>query len=291
MSEVQPAATAEASNSLLGGTPPPAATPPAATPPASEYAAGDWRSSLPPELQQEAMFKTIADVNTLAKSYVHAQKTIGADKVALPNKHATEEDWHRFYQKVGLPESPDKYEVTIPKEAKFVNDDLMKELKPIAHKAGILPKQLETLVSWYEQNSSKSLEASIQQSKQEIETQVMSLKKEWGQAFNNNLGLANKVLKDHGPEGIGEYLKKTGLDNDPNLVKLLAQVGKAIYKEDQVLGEHGTSSGIYDPATALKKANDILGDSNHPYHNTMHPNHAAAVAEVQGLFSQAYSQT
>lgn len=255
------------------------------------YPTGDWRASLPPEIKAEPMFKTIADVNTLAKSYVHAQKAIGADKVALPGKHASDEDWGRFYQKVGLPESPDKYEVAIPKEAKFVNPDLMKELKPIAHKAGILPKQLETLIGWYEGNSAKAMEAQVSALKAKTDEQVGSLKKEWGMAFDNNLGLANKVLKDHGPEGIGEYLKQTGLDNDPQLVKLLAQIGKSIYREDQMVGANNGASHIYDPASALKKANEILGNHEHPYYNAQHPNHAAAVAEVNELFSQANPKT
>ncbi len=276
---------------MLGAAPvtPPAAAP--IVPAAEEYAAGDWRATLPAELKAEPMFKTIGDINTLAKSYVHAQKAVGADKIALPGKHATEEDWHRFRVKTGLPETPDLYEVAVPKEAKFVNPDLIKELKPIAHKAGIMPKQLEALVGWYEQNSSKEAQAALEQIKQQRGEQVASLKKEWGTAFDNNLGYANKVLKDHGHEELGKYLKETGLDNDPNLVKLLAKIGQSIYKEDQILGDRGVVAGANDPATAMKKANDILGNAEHPYYNASHPNHAAAVAEVNALFLQANPQT
>ena len=34
----------------------------------------------------------IKDIESLAKSYVHAQKLVGADKIPVPNKFATEKE-------------------------------------------------------------------------------------------------------------------------------------------------------------------------------------------------------
>ena len=41
---------------------------------------------------------------------------IGADKVAIPGKYATDEDWSEVYNKLGRPETADLYnlEVNLP---------------------------------------------------------------------------------------------------------------------------------------------------------------------------------
>ena len=33
----------------------------------------------------------------LLKSYKHAQSLVGADKIPVPNKHATDEDWNEVF--------------------------------------------------------------------------------------------------------------------------------------------------------------------------------------------------
>jgi hypothetical protein len=43
-----------------------------------------------------------------------------------------------------------------------------------------------------------------------------------------------------------------------------------------------------DPAKAKSAYQTILGNLSHPYHDSKHPNHHAAVQEVQKLFADAY---
>ena len=38
---------------------------------------------------------------------------IGQDKVAVPNKNSTEDQWNEVYDKLGRPESADKYSLDI----------------------------------------------------------------------------------------------------------------------------------------------------------------------------------
>jgi hypothetical protein len=38
---------------------------------------------------------------------------IGSDKIPVPNKYATDEDWQAVYSKLGRPESPDAYEFNL----------------------------------------------------------------------------------------------------------------------------------------------------------------------------------
>ena len=58
----------------------------------AEKVATDWKESLSEELRSDKSLENIKDIEGLAKSYVHAQKLVGADKIPVPNKFATEKD-------------------------------------------------------------------------------------------------------------------------------------------------------------------------------------------------------
>ncbi len=98
-----------------GGAPTatPTAPSPGTPPPAPAAPQGDWRTSLPDDLKNEPSLKLINDVSGLAKSYVSAQKLVGADKIPVPSKHATEEDWKNVYHKLGLPQDVKDYDVKV----------------------------------------------------------------------------------------------------------------------------------------------------------------------------------
>ena len=78
--------------------------------PAAEAAPVAFINTLPEELQTEPSLRNFTDAAGLAKSYVHAQKMIGADKLPLPGKSATDEEWNNVYQKLGRPNAADQYD-------------------------------------------------------------------------------------------------------------------------------------------------------------------------------------
>ncbi len=258
--------------------------------PPGNISSADWRAALSDDLKNDDNLKTIHDVNALAKSYVHAQKMIGANKVPLPGKHASEDDIQRFYDQIGRPPL-DKYEVALPKNAKFVDKAIVDELKPVAHKLGLMPNQLQGVMEWIEGKNQTLAEQMQQSSQVNYEKEVNSLKTEWGKTFESRLAYGERVLQEvAGPE-LTQYLKDKGLNNDIKLVKLLGTIGEKLYKEDTPPGDGtGGSGSFYDPSTAQAKYNEIIGDFNHPYHKAEHPKHNAAVQEVMQLMAMAFPQ-
>ena len=253
------------------------------------YESTDWRATLPQEIRGEESLKNMLSVEALAKSYVHAQKMVGAEKIPIPGKHASESDWQQFYQKIGLPESVDKYEVAKPKDAKFVDDSLVNDLKPLAHKLGILPKQLNEVLNWYEERSGKLTQAELNNKEAQFSTELKGLQTEWGKAFESRLSLANRTLEEIGGPDLTAYVAESGLGNDVKLVKLLGLVGEKLFREDGV-PKDGTGGipTVFDPATAREKATQITMDTSHPYHNPEHPKHKEALKEVENLFAMAF---
>lgn len=242
-----------------------------------------WRDALPTELREEPSIKLFNDVSALAKSYLHAQKQIGADKLSVPGKHATDEDWNQVYSKLGLPKELKDYDVKL--EGDMIDKDFVSKFKETAHKAGILPKQAQLLANWFQEVNKTSTEQVKQQREQQVKTQLEGLKAEWGAAYQQNLSQAAMILQELNDPLLNEYVAKTGLGNDPQFIKLCQRISSKYLKEGTIVEGQAQMQGKLTPAQAQIEANKILGDTKHPYYDTNHPNHKAAVAEVQGYFN------
>lgn len=307
MSEVPGAAGAPAGTPAggapAGGTPtpdnflgtPPAGTPPAGgaaggTPPANPYPKEDWRHSLPDDIRGDESIKLLNDVPTLAKSFLHARKQIGANKVALPSQHATEDDVQQFYDSLGRPKL-EEYKPNAPKNAKYVTAEDVAALVPIAHKAGIMPAQLEAILGHYETKQTEATEAYNKNLTTTLQGGMDSLQKEWGKAYDQRASWAKRFVEEKGgPEAAAFFKDNKTASWNPALIKMFAAAGELIYREDTINNGEG-GGNLLDPKQALEKYNNIIMDMKHPYNLAEHPNHAAAVKEAAGLFDQAYPKT
>ena len=71
--------------------------------------ADNWREGLPENIRGEKCLDSIKTIGTLAQSYVHAQRAIGANKVEIPQEGATPEEWGAFYKALGRPDAESEY--------------------------------------------------------------------------------------------------------------------------------------------------------------------------------------
>jgi hypothetical protein len=245
----------------------------------------DWKLSLSPELQESSALKLINDIPSLAKSYVNAQKLIGADKIALPSKHATPEEWRDVYHKLGLPQDVKDYKINVD-----ANSPLSKEFAPQfaakAHELGILPSQAQALLGHFETMNQTAI---TNMTKSQKDAEVVGLKKlqgEWGEAYNEKINQAQAAVAHFADPETVKYLDDTGLTNDINLIKLFSKVA-TVLKEDGIIKESAGTGGRLTPNAAKEAYGVILSNLSHPYYIKEHPGHKAALAEVTGLFQAA----
>jgi hypothetical protein len=247
----------------------------------------DWKSTLPKELQDEPSLKLFHDVAALAKSYVNAQKLVGADKVPVPSKHATDDDWKNVFTKLGLPQDLKEYEVKF-QEGVTLDKQFSEEFKETAHKAGILPRQAQALADWFSQANAQAEQKLQAEFKSSQEKQINALKEEWGQAFDLKIEKARQVLREASNPELVEYLETSGLGNDAKLIKLLANVADKFLGEGKEIGGRGANEPTLTPKEARTEYNKILSDMTHPYWNKSHPGHKAAVDEVAHLMKMTH---
>lgn len=215
----------------------------------------------------------------ILKSYVNAQKMIGKDKVVLPGKNATDDDWNNFYNKIGRPEL-EKYDVRL-KEGQEADATFMKKYKEIAHKSGLLPKQAENLFHWYHEEVEGAQKAVLEARKQELDAELFNLKKEWGVGYDKEVDLAKRALRQFASDDEIEALKQAGLTGNVKFVKLLNKIGKGL-KEDSFKHESVGSFGM-TKEDASRKINEMYSDTSGPYLNKQHPGHKTALTEMLKL--------
>lgn len=273
--------------SLMGGditppvddmtVPPTDDTPPAA-PDLPEWLKG---LELESDLVSDPSLKAIKDMPTLVKSYVHAQRKMGADKIVLPNKNSTNEEWLQLYHKLGLPTDFGEYKVDV--EESTIDEEFTEGFRKLAYEQKLLPQQANELYG-YINNQIKSVNERLLNSQQsELENGINALKEEWGEAFEQNVFKAKATVKEFGGPEFQKYLNESGLGNDPRLIKVFSHIGAKFFQEDSFAGDSKPAYAM-SPSDAQAKINQITGDFGGAYYNSMHPDHNRIVDEVAKLY-------
>ena len=272
-SENQEVVTAEVSNdsSMLSGDP------------KTETPNTDWKSNLSDDIRADKSLENINDIESLAKSYVHAQKLVGADKIPVPNKFATDKDWDAVYEKLGRPKTADEYKFDV----KDVDQAGLNSFKEQAHKMGLLPHQANEMVKWYQTNETATLAAKDETAEKARTESVANLKQEFGLAFDQKLKAASAMAKQYVAADVLDAPMADGskLGDNPAIIKAFANLAEKM-GEDQFV----TASGpTYLTPKQIDKQIGELTAPDSAYWDKQHPNHSQAVEEVLALREQKSS--
>ena len=241
--------------------------------------AKSWKEAIPEDLRNDPNISKFTELEALAKSYINATRMIGQDKVAVPNNNSTDDQWNEVYNKLGRPESPDKYKLEVKSDVVPLDDGAIKSFAENAHKLGLNNKQAQGILEFYKE----SMEGSIQQSRVDTETAQANteaqLRKEWGRAFDDNIKRAGAVAKANmNPQILDMELKDgTRLGDHPEVIKGFANIANLL-SEDKLVGteSENVSQGV-DYQSEISK---IVNDRSGPYWNKSHPDHDKVVQQV-----------
>lgn len=244
----------------------------------------NWKDALPEEFRKERSLESIKSVEDLTKSFLHAQKMIGRDKVVIPDqKLATDADWKAFYGKLGMPADAKDFKVEAPKGVE-IDQDFFNAFKDTAFKMNILPAQAQKLMDWYAVQEKQAMEGAKAHALQQVQSNLEAYKKLQGRGFERKVQFANRALEHLAPpETIKKFAENPALGSMPELIDLLAKAGEQLFTEDSFEGAD-KFKGHLTPDEARQRRNELMADQAGPYWNKMHPNHQKAVDEVNKLF-------
>lgn len=270
-----------------GGT---AATAPAAAPASSAApAAASFHDQLPDEFRADPAFKDFKDIGGLAKSYLHAQKLIGrpADQVVALPAQDDAQGWNAVYQRLGRPEAPDKYDLKTPEGVQ--EDPAFKgAFAAKAHEAGLSDRQARALFDWYNAESASFAGRQQASATQKQTEAVATLKREWGNAYEQNLSQAKAALAHYGDADLVRYLEETRLGDDPRALRMFAKLGRQL-SEDGLIGRAGAGDA-QSPADAKAAIGALQADRAFmkAYTTKSDPGHADAVRRMAALYEAAH---
>jgi hypothetical protein len=241
-----------------------------------------WKEAISEEFRNDPNIEKFTEIDALAKSYINATQMIGKDKVAVPNKNSTEDQWNEVYDKLGRPESADKYSLNAKSEVVPIDEGAIKQFAENAHQLGLNNKQAQGILEFYKNN----MEGMAQQAKVDTETaQVQSeqqLRQEWGREFESNVKKAGALAKANmNPEILDMQLKDgMRLGDHPEIIKGFAKIAGMMSEDKIVSTESENVSSNTDVETEIS---DIMNNKDGPYWNKSHPDHDKMVQQVYTL--------
>lgn len=186
-------------------------------------------------LQENDTLRRFRDPHALAVSYVELRNKLGTNPVSVPDDKAPPEKWDEFYNRLGRPDKPEKYELT-KLEGMEREADMENSFRLQAHALGLSQKQADGLNRWVGELAKNKMDTDLKAHNAMVEEAEATLKKEWGNDYAKNLAIANKALHRFGGKELGERLKAKGLDGDPVLVRFFATLGKSTMEESELKG-------------------------------------------------------
>ena len=241
--------------SLPSSTPPPASseTPPAAPAPFDWSKAGLEQDHL--NFVTERQWKNPGDLIT---SYRHAETAVGVPperliKLPAPRDAGDPKVWEPIWNKLGRPETAEKYVIPVPEGDK---GEFASAMKPVLHKAGITQSQATILST--ELNAMTVANQKAQQAELEAANlkDVTALKQAWGTEYDNRAKLVDRAAEQFGMTQ--DHLDAMKVVMGPKAaMEFLYNIGSKIAVEDRTvpgMGNQQTGFGLTPEAARAKIA-------------------------------------
>ena len=241
-----------------------------------------WKESISETYRNDPNIQKFTEIDALAKSYINATRMIGQDKVVIPTNNSTEDQWNEVYDKLGRPESAEKYSLDAKSKVVSLDENAVKQFAETSHKLGLNNKQAQGLLEFYKQN----MEGTAQQAKIDTETAQaqaeQELRSEWGREFDTKVKQASSLAKANiKPEILDMTLSNgTRLGDHPEIIKGFAKIA-GMMSEDKIVSTE--SESVQSNQSIQDEIDTIINDKASPYWNKGHPNHDKQVQQVYTL--------
>lgn len=228
----------------------PASTPETA-PASTTQSAFDWKSlNLSPDLQNVVDRHQFSDPSMVVKSYGEFEKLHGVPvdrivKLPSPKEANDPKAWDAVYNKLGRPETADKYVLPVPKgdDGTFSN-----QIKPWLHEAGVTQAGAAKLAEKWNSFQEAQANAIKAQQEQRDATQVQELKMAWGSQYDANAQLVDKAAETFGmtQDQLNALKQVMG---PKSAMEFIHNIGAKIGVEDKTVPGMGGSTPTFNNMT------------------------------------------
>ena len=177
-------------------------------------------------LEFQGAFKDIKDIRTLFHNHAHLVKMMGT-RVNIPDDKSSADDQHKFYTKLGKPDTPDGYELNYG-DVKL-SPEIEKSIKTSLHGLNLTKAQADGVFKTFLKLSQDIDAEAVNSSKALEETQKAEFERALGPNKNEKLDTL-KLVSDKLPE-FKAIIEKGKLSNSVEVVELATKLAPLV-RED-----------------------------------------------------------
>lgn len=190
------------------------------------------------------------------KALIEAQNKISSGLAKIPGKDALPEEIKEYREIVGIPESPEKYDLTLGDGMVIGDEDkpMIEGFLKDAHASNFTPDQVKTSLNWYYKYIDDQKAAQFQADNDYHIESKTELKAEWGPEYQINENLMANYLATDFPEGVAELIVGARLPdgrllgNHPDIIRGI--VAKARKENIEATLTPGSGSKLFDSMMA-----------------------------------------
>lgn len=243
---------------IIGGTPNPAPSPAPGTTPEPTPGAPEikYPESFPAEFHGNPNVMKFYDKDkndfnygNMMTSLIHAQKLVGGDKILVPGKDSSPEEWSNVFQKLGLPER-EQYKLDL-EGVDETADEMTKGFIDKSHELGVLPNQARGIVEYFNQAQKAQETQAAQDAKDASDLALNNLKNEWKGTYDDNIAKVNETIEKIFTDEERQTASEAGFFSDPLFVKMMHTISNKI-GDDTTLSGQAPRVGGFEGEQALR---------------------------------------
>ena len=230
------------------------------------------------------------NVASMASQLINAQKMIGKqpNMTVLPTEQSTQVEWDEFHKSCGRPDTPDEYNIVHHEDIGDFNIETEMAFKNLAHSEGLRPETVQKLMELDDSRIMGMRQAMQEAEIQKTEECTAALQKQWGNAYDERLHLANRMIEENTTDETKDMLLGK-IGSDPIVADFLANMA-AKFVEHKVISADVTK---HTPSDALAEA-DMLrntpGYLNGQLKQTSPARYKQITKEIAALYAEAHPE-
>lgn len=223
-------------------------------------AGSSWKEGFDEETSAYVTNKGWEGPDSMLESYRNLEKLAGGNKniLEMPGVDATDEQMSDFYNRLGRPETAADYSFDLPEGG---DGDMLDWFKTTAHKHGLSDNQAKDLFADYEAMAGDRVENATNDLRQQSETDISDLQKEWGRDYEKNVDSGKRAVNALGydEQSLSSLENKMGTSE---MLKLFSQIGSKMGEDAFVDGDSDGSGFGGSPAAARQQLADLRLDKS-----------------------------
>lgn len=225
-------------------------------------AQSDWRAMFtegldePMQKQWNSYAQRYQSPAEFAKSTIELRN----NAIFVPKADDKPDAWDKVYDRLGRPKEPTEYKWNHIKDAPPL-DEAEQEVRngfgPVAHRAGLNQKQIDAVIQWHDQQRKVQTDAGVARSNTTTDTNIKTLKSEWGPDFDRNVANHSRALKHYAGADFDKVASMrlsdgTFVADNPVFVRMMSKIG-AERSEDDRFAESFNPSSVADAKSQIQK--------------------------------------